>query len=129
MSLIELLCVMAIIAILASLLLPAVFGAYNRIKGFAEEFESDDVAHMLKHETCNYCAAHPQYQFGSKSELAEKCVLAPKSRNWVQAPTTDFVPFTYLDATNKVVLSVYIGPKHRTVYQFTKGDLSVRPER
>ena len=127
-TLIELLCVMAIIAILASLLLPTVMRVYVRIKGQAEEFEAEDVAHMLKHETRNYCAAHPQYQFNSKSELADQCVLAPKPRNWVLASTTDFVPFSYLDVTNKLVLSVHIGPKGATLYQFTKGDLSIRPD-
>ena len=127
-SLIELLCVMAIIAILASLLLPAVFTAYARIKGQAELIEAPEIAYLLQQETRNYCAAHPMYQFDSKPDLADKCVLAPKCRNWVQAPTTDFVPFNYLDATNKVVLSVHLGPKRATLYQFTKGDLSLRPE-
>jgi prepilin-type N-terminal cleavage/methylation domain-containing protein len=127
-TLIELLCVMTIIAILSSLLLPAVFRAYDRIKGQADEMEAPTIAHMLEHETRSYCAAHPQYQFDSKSDLVDKCVLATKCRHWVQASSTEFVPFAYLDSTNKIVLSVHIGPRQRTLYQFTKGDLSVRPE-
>lgn len=117
---------MAIIAILASLLLPAIFRVYNRIKGAADEMEAPTVAHMLQKETRAYCAAHPQYQFQGKSDLVDKCVLAPKCRNWVQASSTDFVPFTYLDDTNKIVLSVRLGPKLATLYQFTKGELSLR---
>jgi prepilin-type N-terminal cleavage/methylation domain-containing protein len=102
-TLIEVLCVMTIIAILAALLLPTVSRVYNRIKGFADEFEAE--------------------------EFADKCRLAPKPRNWVQASSTDFIPFTYLDPTNTIVLSVHLGPKHATLYAFTKGDLSVRRER
>ena len=45
----------------------------------------------------------------------------------VQAPTTEFVPFNYLDPTNQTVLSVHLGPRHATLYAFTKGTLSVRP--
>jgi hypothetical protein len=120
---------MTIIAILAALLLPTVSRVYNRIKGFADEFEAPAVAHMLRREARNYCAANPQYQFDCKSDFADKCRIAPKPRNWVQASSTDFVPFNYLDPTNKTVLSVYLGPKRATLYAFTKGDLSVRPER
>jgi prepilin-type N-terminal cleavage/methylation domain-containing protein len=127
-SLIELLCVMAIIGILASLLLPAVFKAYARIKGETDLWEAPTIAHRLKEETRNYCAAHPKYQFDTKLDLVTQCVLAPKPRNWVQASTTEFVPFNFLDATNKVVLSVHVGPKLATLYQFTKGDLSIRPD-
>ena len=127
-TLVELLCVICILAILASLLLPAVARAYGRARGFAEEFEAPEIASMLRHETRNYCAANAQFQFTSKTDLADKCRLPPKCRNWIEALATDFVPFNYLTPTNQVVLQVPLGPKHRTVYSFTRADLSIRPE-
>jgi Tfp pilus assembly protein PilE len=124
---IELLCVMAIIGILAALLLPAVMNAYLRIKGAAEEFEGPTIAGMLEHECRNYCAANATYHFDSKEDFVQKVRCAPKCQNWVEASRTVFVPFTNLDPTNLVVISVYIGPRYRTLYAFTKGDLSIRP--
>jgi prepilin-type N-terminal cleavage/methylation domain-containing protein len=126
-TMIELLCVIAIIGILASMLLPAIARTYDRIKGAAEEFEAPEIAFMLTRETRNYCAANPQYRFIDKTDFADKCRLAPKYRTWVGASTTEFVPFTFMDPTNLTVLSVHIGPRHRTLYSFTKGDLSIRP--
>lgn len=128
-TMIELLCVMAIIAILASLLLPAILRAYNRMTGMAEEWEAPQIAHLLLRETRNYCAANPQYGFASKSDLADKCSLMPKCRNWVLSSTTDFVPFNHLSATNEIVLSVHIGRNHATLYAFSKGELSTRSEK
>ncbi len=127
-TLIELLCVMAIIAILASMLLPTIYRVFERIKGTAEEFEGAGIAEMLVKETRSYCAAHPSYSFNSKSELADKCGLAPKPRTWVQAIRTEFVPFNYGSPSNLIVLSVHTGRKHATLYQFTKNDLSKSPQ-
>jgi prepilin-type N-terminal cleavage/methylation domain-containing protein len=128
-TLVELLCVVAIIAILASLLFPAILYAYNRVKGWAEEMDAPIIANLLVEETRRFCAANPQYSFSSKSEFADKCLLAPKCRNWVQAPTTEFVPFNYLTPTNKIVLAVHIGWNHATLYAFSKGELSTPSER
>jgi type II secretory pathway pseudopilin PulG len=127
-TLVELLCAFAIIAILGSLLLPAIFRAYNRAKGMAEEMEAPQIADLLVRETRSYCSANPQYKFASKSEFADKCGLAPKCCNWVQASTTGFVAFNYLDPTNKIVLAVHIGRNHSILYAFSKGELSTRPE-
>ena len=127
-TMIELLCVIAIIGILASLLLPAVMTAYLRIKGQADEMEAPDIAYLLCEKTRAYCAANPRYQFVSKEDLSRKCNFVAKCQKWVDASRTEFVPFTYLDSTNLLVLTVHIGPKYRTEYTFTKGTLSVRPE-
>jgi type II secretory pathway pseudopilin PulG len=125
--LIELLCVMCILSILASLHLPAVFRAYSRAKGFAEEFEVEEIASLLLHQSREYCAAHAQFQFASKTDYADKCHFWPKCRSWIEASATEFVPFGYLTPTNLIVLQVHLGPRHRTLYSYTSGDLSVRP--
>jgi prepilin-type N-terminal cleavage/methylation domain-containing protein len=123
-TLIELLCVIAIISILASLLLPAVMRAYHRVRDMADEQEAESVAHLLKHEVRGYCRANPQYRFDTKSDLVTKCQLLPKCRNWVEASATMFVPFNNLTPTNTIVLSVHVGRNGRLSFQFTEGDLS-----
>lgn len=126
-SLIELLCVCAIIAILASLLVPAVLRAYARVNAFAQESEVDVIVRMLLHETQNYCAANPKFLFGTKSDFADKVGLAPKCRDWVQAATTEFVPFTHLDPTNKIVLTFHYGRNQRRIYPLDINELCTRP--
>jgi prepilin-type N-terminal cleavage/methylation domain-containing protein len=124
-SLIELLCVMAIIGILASLLLPVVSHVYRRAKAMAEEIEEPEVAARLRHEVRNYCATHAQYQFDSKADFESKCVLAPKCNAWIDNSATVFVPFNNLDFTNKVVVSFHYGLKHAYTEDFTKGELTI----
>jgi type II secretory pathway pseudopilin PulG len=127
-SMIELLCVLAIITILASLLLPATLRAYNKVRGMAEEWEAGEILSLLTTETRRYCAAHPQYLFPTKSDFLDKCGFAPKPKDWLQASATEFVPFGFLDDTNKIVLTFHIGPKHATVYAFSKGELTITPQ-
>ncbi len=125
---IELLCVIAILAILMSLLLPAGSRAYGRAKGMTEEWEAPGIAEQLCNSTRRYCAANPTFYFTNKSDFVEKCSLAPKSRDWMNRSSTEFVPFHYLDPTNRIVLKVHVGRRQATEYAFTKGKLSIEPE-
>ena len=127
-TLIELICVMAIISILAALLIPAVHRAWQRVRGFQEEFEGDTIATLLTGASGAYCTANPKFHFDSKSDFAKKCRLAPKCYAWVMAAKTEFLPFDYLTASNQLVLTVHTGRDDKAIHAFTKADLATAPK-
>ena len=127
-SLIELLCVIAIISILVALMLPVILRAYNKVRGMSEEVEVPGIISLVAHNTRRYCTAHTQCLFLSKSELIDKVGFAPKAHDWVGASGTEFVPFGYLDDTNKIVLTFHFGRSHATVQYLTKGQISMWPQ-
>jgi type II secretory pathway pseudopilin PulG len=126
--LIELLCVIAIISVLASLLLPTVLRAYLRAREFDEEMEGGSIIEMIRTESRNYCVGHPAFQFSGKADFAQKCMFAPKPGQWVLGSRSEFVPFGYLDPTNKIVLSVHYGRGQAQYHAFTRGELSLPTE-
>jgi prepilin-type N-terminal cleavage/methylation domain-containing protein len=128
LSLIEMLCVTAILCILASLLLPAVSRAYLKVRGMTDEWDAGDVLAMISQETRGYCAGHPKYEFPTKSDFVEKCDFEPRPRRWVRFSETEFVPFGFFDDTNKVVLTFHVGRKHAYKYTLTKGELTIIPQ-
>ena len=123
-TLIEMLCVMLIICILASLVLPTAGRVYRKAKALSEEVEEAEIAERLRREVSRYCLGNSNYQFATKLELDIKCVLDPKTRSWMDDPHTDFVPFTYLDPTNKIVVTFHFGKNYSHADYFTKGALS-----
>ena len=118
---------MAIIGILASLLLPVASRAYRRAKAMSEEMEEPAVAELLRDKVRSYCTGHAQYQFDTREDLEDKCALAPKCRQWIEASQTVFVPFNNLDSTNKIVVSFHYGRGYSLTEDFTKGDLTLWP--
>jgi hypothetical protein len=117
---------MCIIAMLACLLLPALARAYRRAKAVSEEVEEPEVAARFRDEVRRYSAGHTQYQFDTKDDLENKCTLAPKCRQWIDASHTVFVPFNNLDPTNKVVVSFHFGRNYSHTDDFTKGELTLQ---
>jgi prepilin-type N-terminal cleavage/methylation domain-containing protein len=127
-TLIELLCVMVIISILVSLMMPSMMKAYRRAKAFGEEADSDEVFRMIRVSAVTYCTRTTNFQFATKAEFADKCNLGPKPRDWIGDSRTQFVPFGYKDITNKTVVTFHYGNQNRESFAYTKGDLSIRPE-
>ncbi len=127
-TLIELFCVMVIIGILTSMLLPAVMRTYLRAREFEEEMDGPAVIEMIRNQSRNYCVGHPRFQFTSKQDFAQQIVFAPKAGEWVRGSRSEFVPFNFQDPTNKLVLSIHYGRKQANRYSFTRGELSIPSE-
>ena len=126
-TLIELLCVIAIIAILASLLLPVAGRALRRVQAMSEESEVPVIVAMIEDRVRGYCHGRAQFQFDSRDDLKDKVGLAPKCSDLLYATRTVFVPFTHLDPTNKVVMTFHYGRNYRLSSTLTKGDLTITP--
>lgn len=124
-TLIELLCVIAIISILAALLLPTLSRGYRRAQILAEETEVSEVADRLRRAVRNYSAGHTNYQFNTKADFVDLCRLEPKCQAWIERSHTTFTPFNHLDATNKVVVSFNYGRNYARTEIFTKGELTI----
>jgi homogentisate 1,2-dioxygenase len=81
---------------------------------------------MLRDKVRDYCAVRAHYQFDTREDLANKCALAPKCRQWIAASPTVFVPFNHLDPTDKIVISFHYGRNCARSEEFSKGDLTQR---
>jgi hypothetical protein len=110
------------------MLLPAVMRAYLRAKEFDEDMQGPTVMEMIRNSSRAYCVGHPKFQFSDKTDFAQKCVFPPKASQWVQSSKSEFVPFSYMDPTNKTVLTFHYGRKQAQYYAFTRGELSVPTE-
>jgi len=116
-----LLCVIVIIAILASLLFPTYVRVYSRVK----RLEAEDISSSLVGAVRHYCAEYPTFFFTNKADLIFKCRLELRCQDWVNKSSTVFVPFDNFSPTNEIVLSIYFSTgRFSTNYTYSKADLT-----
>ena len=110
-SLIELLCVMAIIAILVSLMLPAFARALRKARGLGEHLGGPGRIEMRIDEVITnytrYRAAHPNHGKLSRKAFIDQLQLSPRAEAWLTLQSVEYRPFAAADPTQQVAIVVY----------------------
>lgn len=105
-SLIELLCVMAIIGVLASLLLGSVGRAYRKAKNFAGEWNGAVHVDELRIKLAAYVGREPNHPLLTLEMLMQRVPLSYKCRDFLRSKEVTWHPFASTDPADKVVLLV-----------------------
>ena len=117
-SVLELLCVIAIITILASLLAGPVLRAYRRVKEMNASFESPGVADLLVGKLKKFFVPQAAYPAWSAEDLRKRGVFDGEMMRRIRAQEVIYHPFASSDSDDKVIAEVLVEKKKdHSIYQ------------
>ncbi|MBI4662065.1 MAG: type II secretion system protein [Verrucomicrobia bacterium] len=124
-SLIELLCVIAIILILAGLIAGPILQAYRRVKEMKTEFESSGVVDLVQKRLKDFFVPLPAYPAHGLEELRRMGVFDSEMMRRVQAKEVIYHPFSSNDPEDTVIAEVLVRRKRslREYHPILKKDL------
>jgi prepilin-type N-terminal cleavage/methylation domain-containing protein len=113
-SLIELLCVVAIIGILVSLMLPAFARALRKARGLGDHLGGPSRIQMRIDEVITdytrFRTAHPDHGKLSRKAFINNLELSPSAEAWLTLKSVEYRPFEASDPTQQVAIVVYPSP-------------------
>ena len=129
-SLIELLCVMAIIGILVGLMLGPVGRAFRKARGFKAEMETPAHVERLTDGMRKFAAAHAAWSCPDLEALLLFAKPGGPTERWIKGAQPTVLPFNHATPPETLVLTLEVpgGGSGKVIrYSFTKGDLTIAP--
>jgi prepilin-type N-terminal cleavage/methylation domain-containing protein len=120
-SLIELMCVLAIILILVGLMLGPIMRAYRKAKNFGWENDSYQLADRFADKMKQHFGSAPEYPALSADQLYEGGMIDSALRNFLRDKRVQYFPFSSKAPDEMVIL--HVGVAKNSIYVLRKGDL------
>src|SRR5262245_11095136 len=113
-SLIELMCVLTIILILVSMMMPAMWKALKKARGLNEHLSGglnmsldDMVRNYLVQNYANYRAAHPNHGKLNRSSFIRDLHLSAAAEEWLKLSSVEYRPFSASDPPEQPVIILH----------------------